>query len=55
MGKVFCDGSPCLVCLDLLDQQEIARDGMSPEQRDDHDRAVDPLSNRGGVIIRPPL
>jgi molybdopterin/thiamine biosynthesis adenylyltransferase len=35
---VFCDGSRCLVCLDLLDQQEIARDSMSPEQREAHDR-----------------
>src|SRR6266540_2287985 len=35
---VFCDGWRCLVCLDLLDQQEIARDSMSPEQREAHDR-----------------
>jgi hypothetical protein len=28
----------CLVCHDLLDQQEIARDSMSPEQREAHDR-----------------
>jgi hypothetical protein len=35
---VFCDGSRCLVCLDLLDQKEIAHDRMSPVQREAHDR-----------------
>jgi molybdopterin/thiamine biosynthesis adenylyltransferase len=30
---VFCDGTRCLSCLDLLDQDQIARDSMSPEQR----------------------
>ena len=30
---VFCDGTRCLHCLDLLDQNQIARDSMSPEQR----------------------
>jgi molybdopterin/thiamine biosynthesis adenylyltransferase len=30
---VFCDGTRCLSCLDLLDQNQIARDSMSPEQR----------------------
>lgn len=30
---VFCDGTRCLSCLDLLDQEQIARDSMSPEQR----------------------
>jgi hypothetical protein len=35
---VFANGSGCLVCHDLLDQQEIARDSMSPEQREAHDR-----------------
>ncbi len=35
---VFCDGSRCLVCLNLLDQQEMARDSMTAEQRASHDR-----------------
>lgn len=35
---VLCNGSGCLVCFDLLDQQEIARDSMSPGQREAHDR-----------------
>jgi molybdopterin-synthase adenylyltransferase len=35
---VFANGSGCLVCHNLLDQQEIARDSMSPEQRETHDR-----------------
>jgi molybdopterin-synthase adenylyltransferase len=30
---VFCDGTRCLSCLDLLDQEQIARDSMSAEQR----------------------
>jgi hypothetical protein len=35
---VFANGSGCLACYDLLDQREIARDAMSPEQREAHDR-----------------
>jgi len=32
---VFCDGSRCLVCLpEVLNQDELARDRMSPDQRD---------------------
>ena len=30
---VFSDGTRCLSCLDLLDQDQIAHDSMSPEQR----------------------
>jgi molybdopterin-synthase adenylyltransferase len=30
---VFCDGTRCLVCLQLLDQEQMARDSMTPEQR----------------------
>jgi molybdopterin/thiamine biosynthesis adenylyltransferase len=30
---VFCDGTRCLSCLDLLDQEQMARDSMSTEQR----------------------
>jgi hypothetical protein len=38
-GRVlFANGSGCLVCHDMLDQQEIARDSMSPEQREEHER-----------------
>jgi hypothetical protein len=35
---VFCDGFRCVVCLDLLDQKEMARDSMAPEERVAHDR-----------------
>jgi hypothetical protein len=31
---VFCDGTRCLVCLQLLDQEQMARDSMTPEQRE---------------------
>jgi molybdopterin/thiamine biosynthesis adenylyltransferase len=31
---VFCDGTRCLVCLQLLDQEEMALDSMTPEQRE---------------------
>jgi molybdopterin/thiamine biosynthesis adenylyltransferase len=34
---VFCDGTRCLSCLDLLDQEQMARDSMSPEQREADD------------------
>jgi hypothetical protein len=38
-GRIFfANGAGCLVCHDLLDQQEIARDSMSPDQREAHDR-----------------
>ena len=30
---VLCDGTQCLSCLDLLDQEQMTRDSMSPEQR----------------------
>lgn len=30
---VYCDGTRCLSCLDLLNQKQMARDSMSPEQR----------------------
>ena len=33
---VFANGSGCLVCHDLLDQQEITRDSMSADQRAAH-------------------
>ena len=31
---VFCNGSGCLVCLDLLDQEAISLDRMSPDERE---------------------
>jgi hypothetical protein len=35
---VFANGAGCLACRKLLDQQEMTRDSMSPEQREAHDR-----------------
>lgn len=35
---VVCDGTRCLFCLQLLDQQEMALDTMAPEHRQAHDR-----------------
>jgi hypothetical protein len=35
---VFCDGSRCLVCLGVLDQEEIKFEGMTPAERDVHER-----------------
>jgi len=35
---VLSDGTQCLVCLSLLDQDEMNVDSMSPEQRAAHDR-----------------
>lgn len=38
-GRVlFANGNGCLVCRQLLDQQEMAHDSMSLEQREAHDR-----------------
>jgi hypothetical protein len=34
---VFANGSGCLVCRNLLDQAEMTRESMSPEQREVHD------------------
>jgi molybdopterin/thiamine biosynthesis adenylyltransferase len=31
---VFCDGTRCLVCLQLLDQEQMARDSMTRDQRE---------------------
>src|SRR5436305_1469457 len=36
--KVTIIGLGCLVCRSVLDQQEMRRDSMSPEQREVHDR-----------------
>jgi molybdopterin/thiamine biosynthesis adenylyltransferase len=52
---VLCDGERCLVCLDLLDQEEIARDSMSPEQREAHERIYGvpkrALSDTGPMVV----
>lgn len=47
-GRVILnDGTRCLLCLDELDQAEIARDAMSPTQRAEDDRIY---GMRGGVL-----
>jgi hypothetical protein len=52
---VFANGSGCLVCRKILDQQEIARDSMSPEQRESHDRIYgverDALDGTGPMVV----
>jgi molybdopterin-synthase adenylyltransferase len=52
---VLCDGTRCLVCLQLLDQDEIARDSMSPDQREEHDRIYgidrDALNEAGPMVV----
>jgi molybdopterin-synthase adenylyltransferase len=52
---VLCDGTRCLSCLGLLDQQEMARDSMSPDQREAHDRiygiARAALHNTGPMVV----
>lgn len=55
-GRVlFCDGSRCVVCLNLLDQQEMARDSMSDDQRAAHDRiygiARNALDATGPMVV----
>jgi molybdopterin/thiamine biosynthesis adenylyltransferase len=35
---ILADGSRCPVCLKALDQAEMTRDAMNPEQREAHDR-----------------
>ena len=52
---VLCDGTRCLSCLDLLDQEQIARDTMSPEQRAADARiygiASDSLEGTGPAVV----
>jgi molybdopterin-synthase adenylyltransferase len=52
---VFCDGTRCLSCLDLLDQDQIARDSMSPEQRAADAQIYgidrDALENTGPAVV----
>ena len=55
-GRVLlCDGKQCLSCLGLLDQREMARDSMSPEQREAHERiygiARTTLENTGPMVV----
>ena len=53
---IFCDGTRCLVCLpEVLNQDEIARDSMSPEQRE-ADRRIygvdrDALAGTGPAVV----
>jgi molybdopterin-synthase adenylyltransferase len=53
---IFCDGTRCLVCLpEILNQEEIARDRMSPEQRE-ADRRIygvdrDALAGSGPAVV----
>jgi molybdopterin-synthase adenylyltransferase len=35
---VFANGTGCLICRNLLDQQEMTRDTLSPDQREELDR-----------------
>lgn len=53
---VFCDGTRCLVCLpELLNQQEIGRDRLSPEQREADARIYgvdrDALAGTGPAVV----
>ncbi len=53
---VFCDGTRCLVCLpDLLDQAEMARDRMNPDQREADQRIYgvdrDALAGTGPAVV----
>jgi hypothetical protein len=47
---ILCDGTRCLSCLGLLDQEDMARDLMSSDQRAAHDRIYGvPTSDLGGT------
>lgn len=52
---VFANGAGCLVCRNLLDQQEMTRDSMTPEQREVHDRiygvARGALGETGPMVV----
>jgi molybdopterin-synthase adenylyltransferase len=52
---VFANGSGCLVCRNLLDQNEMARDSMTPEQREAHDQiygvARNVLGETGPMVV----
>ena len=52
---VFANGEGCLVCRGLLNQQEMTRDSLSPEQREAHDRIYgvgpDRLGETGPMVV----
>jgi hypothetical protein len=52
---VFCDGSRCLVCLRMLDQEEMARDRMNPKEREADQRIYgfsrDALEGTGPAVV----
>jgi molybdopterin/thiamine biosynthesis adenylyltransferase len=52
---VLCDGTRCVSCLGLLDQNEITRDSMAPDQREVHDRiygiAPTALEGTGPMVV----
>lgn len=52
---VFCDGTRCVVCLGLLDQEEMRRDAMSPDQRAAHERIygvrANALDGTGPMVV----
>ncbi len=52
---VFCNGSSCLFCLGLLDQEEMARESLRPELRLARDRAygisTDALEDTGPAVV----
>jgi molybdopterin/thiamine biosynthesis adenylyltransferase len=55
-GRVLlCDGTRCVSCLALLDQEEMTRDAISPEQRQAHERIYgiprDALQDTGPMVV----
>lgn len=52
---VFCNGSRCLVCLDVLNQEEMSRDRMDAAQRDEDRRIYgvdrDALARFGPAVV----
>jgi hypothetical protein len=52
---VFANGSGCLVCRDLLDQEEVAADGLAPQQRLAYERiygvARGALAGTGPMVV----
>jgi molybdopterin/thiamine biosynthesis adenylyltransferase len=55
-GRIaFCNGTGCLSCLDMLDQDEMARDSMSPEHKAARDRTygipADALDQTGPAVV----
>ncbi len=55
-GRIaFCNGTGCLSCLQLLDQNEMARDSMNPEHKAARDRTygipMDALDQTGPAVV----